>query len=72
MLAREEQYTAVVDALKANWRLQQRLQETLKSLEKGINANADEQAKVQTTALRVNRSGWYTGLQGEFAVPWHL
>lgn len=66
MDAREEQYMAVKDALKANWKLQQRLQETLESLEKGINTNADEQAKVQTTALRVNRSGWYSGLQGNY------
>jgi hypothetical protein len=71
MEAREEQYAAVRDALKANWRLQNRLQETLESLEKGINSNADEQAKVQATALRVNRSGWYSGLQGTlYNIAW--
>jgi len=69
MEAREEQYVAVKDALKANWRLQQRLQETLESLERGITANANGQAKVQETALRANRSGWYSGLQGDSMRP---
>lgn len=47
----------------ANLSLQERLEETLKQLEQGINDNADQQAKIQAAALQMNRSGWYTGLK---------
>lgn len=55
---------AAKDALAANVRLQVRIEETLKAVEHGLETNADMQARVQLSALRVNRSGWYKGLKG--------
>lgn len=56
---------AARDALSQNWILQGRLQDTMEELEQGIEVNAQQQAKIQAAALRMNRSGWYTGLKGE-------
>ena len=63
-MAQELRYVAARDALAANMSLQERLEATLQQLEDSINANADQQAKIQAAALQMNRSGWYSGLKG--------
>ena len=67
----EARYMVARDALSANLALQSRLEDTLVELEQGIITNAEQQAKIQSAALQMNRSGWYTGLKGNFRPSIH-
>lgn len=64
-MMQEERYLAARDALYANLNLQERLEDTMKQLEEGINSNEVHKAKLHASALTANRIGWYSGLKGE-------